>query len=97
MLIAQLNVKRIVCYEQYIIRIGKPKEEEIADEALLGEDVGVKRANMEEEEIEQFSDEEIVVEVQDPYQQWFNKRVFNEDDKKKADDTLYDIHSVSYS
>lgn len=97
MLIVQLNERRNVYYDKYIIRIGKPREEEITDEALLGEDIGVKRANMEEEEIEQFSDEEVVVEVQDPYQQWFNKRVFNENDKKNADETLYAIRSISYS
>ena len=59
-----------------------------SEEEFIGEDVGTKRDNMEDEEIEQFSDEEVVVEVQDPYQQWYNKRVFNEVDEKKTKELL---------
>lgn len=40
---------------------------------------------MEEEEIEQFSEEEVAIEIQDPYQQWFNKREFSESDRMEAD------------
>ena len=58
-----------------------------SEDEFIGEDVGTKRDNIEDEEIEQFSDEEIV-EVQDPYQQWYNKRVFTEVDEKKAKDIL---------
>ena len=64
-------------------------EEEYSDEDVLGEDIGTKRINMEDEEIEEFSEEEIVVEVQDPYQRWFNKRQFTESDKLEADRILY--------
>ena len=55
----------------------------------MGEDVGTKRVNIEDEEVEEFSEEEIVVEVQDPYQRWFNKRQFTESDKTDADRILY--------
>ena len=68
--------------------------DEFSEEENNGEDIGSKRVNSDDEEIEQFSDEEInaVEEVadlmEDPFHQWYNKRTFEDKENEEADTIL---------
>ena len=68
--------------------------DEFSEEENNGEDIGSKRVNSDDEEIEQFSDEEInaVEEVadlmEDPFHHWYNKRTFEHKEKEEADTIL---------
>ena len=68
--------------------------DEFSEEENNGEDIGSKRVNSDDEEIEQFSDEEInVVEevadlMEDPFYHWYNKRTFEDKEKEEADTIL---------
>lgn len=68
--------------------------DEFSEEENNGEDIGSKRVNSDDEEIEQFSDEEInaVEEVadlmEDPFHHWYNKRTFEDKEKEEADTIL---------
>ena len=73
----------------------EPEEEEVVDNAALGLDVGSKRNDEEEEDIEVNSETEEVVEEQiDPYQTWFNRRVFSDEQKVEADRILFVLFSL---
>lgn len=73
----------------------EPEEEEVVDNAVLGLDVGSKRNDEEEEDIEVNSETEEVVEEQiDPYQTWFNRRVFYDEQKVEADRILFALFSL---
>lgn len=76
-------------------RVVEPEEEEVVDNAVLGLDVGSKRNDEEEEDIEVNSETEEVVEEQiDPYQTWFNRRVFSDEQKVEADRILFVLFSL---
>ena len=68
--------------------------DEFSEEENNGEDIGSKRVNSDDEEIEQFSDEEInaVEEVadlmEDPFHHWYNKHTFEDKEKEEADTIL---------
>lgn len=68
--------------------------DEFSEEENNGEDIGSKRVNSDDEEIEQFSDEEInaVEEVadlmEDPFHHWYNKRTFEDKEKEEVDTIL---------
>ena len=86
MILLSINKKvSLSCWNKNLEKI---EESDFSEEDTFGADIGSKRTDMEDEEIDQFSEEEVVVEVQDPYQQWYNKREFTEEDKKKADEIL---------
>ena len=71
------------------------EEEEVVDNAVLGLDVGSKRNDEEEEDIEVNSETEEVVEEQiDPYQTWFNRRIFSDEQKVEADRILFALFSL---
>ena len=65
------------------------EEEEVVDNAVLGLDVGLKRNDEDDEDIEvNLETEEGVAEQVDPYQTWFNRRVFSDEQKAEADRIL---------
>lgn len=73
----------------------EPEEEEVVDNAVLGLDVGSKRNDEEEEDIEVNSETEEVVEEQiDPYQTWFNRRIFSDEQKVEADRILFALFAL---
>lgn len=73
----------------------EPEEEEVVDNAVLGLDVGSKRNDEEEEDMEVNSETEEVVEEQiDPYQTWFNRRIFYDEQKVEADRILFALFSL---
>lgn len=73
----------------------EPEEEEVVDNAVLGLDVGSKRNDDEEEDMEVNSETEEVVEEQiDPYQTWFNRRIFSDEQKVEADRILLAMFSL---
>lgn len=76
-------------------RVVEPEEEEVVDNAVLGLDVGSKRNDEEEEDMEVNSETEEVVEEQiDPYQTWFNRRIFYDEQKVEADRILFVLFSL---
>lgn len=76
-------------------RVVEPEEEEVVDNAVLGLDVGSKRNDDEEEDMEVNSETEEVVEEQiDPYQTWFNRRIFSDEQKVEADRILLAMFSL---
>lgn len=76
-------------------RVVEPEEEEVVDNAVLGLDVGSKRNDEEEEDMEVNSETEEVVEEQiDPYQTWFNRRIFYDEQKVEADRILFALFSL---
>lgn len=73
----------------------EPEEEEVVDNAVLGLDVGSKRNDEEEEDMEVNSETEEVVEEQiDPYQTWFNRRIFSDEQKVEADRILFALFAL---